>query len=219
LGSFIGEYMLYLLPLLLTSPDFITQPFNVTGASALSMELGGMYHDAQPESSVQFDDQVPLLDEWGGKGTKRWDIVAGYAVEFEETENRLVRVGIEIEHFVENNLSIDLGLHLLDVEQSGKDTLGVNASVQLRWHFIDEESWSMFIEGGIGILRSSANVPSGGSSFNFTPQIGSGFSFDAGNNNRWLVGVRWFHISNANTYNNNPSRDSVLLWTGISFPY
>jgi hypothetical protein len=195
------------------------QPFNVSAVTTLSMDLGSMYNDVQPNTNVQFDAQVPLYTEWGKKGSKRWGIVGGYAIDFEGTENRLVRVGIEIEHFVENNLSLDLGLHLLDVKQSGKDAYGLNASVRVRWHFIDEDTWSMFIEGGVGLLRTSANVPSDGSEFNFTTQIGSGFSFDAGNNNRWLIGVRWFHISNANTYNNNPSRDSVMLWTGISFPY
>jgi hypothetical protein len=183
------------------------------------MDLGSLYSDAQSIARVQFDDQIPLHTEWGQKGSKRWDVVGGYGVDFDETENRLIRVGFEIEHFVENNLSFDLGVHLLDVEQSGKDAMGLNVSVQLRWHFIDENSWSMFIEGGVGLLRTGANVPSGGSEFNFTTQIGSGFSFDAGNSNRWLVGVRWFHISNANTYNDNPGRDSVILWTGISFPY
>lgn len=210
--------MLYLLPLLLTTQD-LTIPFNVPAASTLSMNLGSLYNDAEPIARVQFDDQIPLHTEWGKKGSKRWDVVAGYAVDTEETENRLVRIGFEIEHFVENNLSLDLGIHLLDVEQTGKDAMGLNASVQLRWHFIDEDSWSMFVEGGAGLARMGANVPAGGSTFNFTIQLGSGFSFDAGNNSRWLVGVRWFHISNANMYTNNPARDSVMLWTGLSFPY
>ena len=210
--------MLYLLPLLLTTQD-LTIPFNVPAASTLSMNLDSLYNDAEPIARVQFDDQIPLHTEWGKKGSKRWDVVAGYAVDTEETENRLVRIGFEIEHFVENNLSLDLGIHLLDVEQTGKDAMGLNASVQLRWHFIDEDSWSMFVEGGAGLVRMGANVPAGGSTFNFTIQLGSGFSFDAGNNNRWLVGVRWFHISNANMYTNNPTRDSVMLWTGLSFPY
>ena len=210
--------MLYLLPLLVTTQD-LAVPFDVPAASALSMDLGSLYSDAEPTASVQFDDQIPLYAEWGQKGTKRWGVVGGYAVDFEETENKLIRVGFEIEHFVENNLSLDLGIHLLDVEQVGKDAIGLNASAQLRWHCIDEDSWSMFVEGGVGLLRTGANVPTGGSEFNFTIQLGSGFSFDAGNSNRWLVGVRWFHISNANTYNDNPGRDSVMLWTGISFPY
>jgi hypothetical protein len=77
----------------------------------------------------------------------------------------------------------------------------------------------MFIEGGVGLLRTGDDVPVDGSQFNFTPQIGGGFSFDAGNNNRWLVGVRWHHISNANMYGANPGRDSLMFWTGLSFPY
>jgi len=75
------------------------------------------------------------------------------------------------------------------------------------------------MEGGAGLLRTSNNVPTGGSKFNFTPQAGLGMSFDIGNNNRWLLGVKWHHISNANTYDMNPGRDSIMIWTGISFPF
>jgi hypothetical protein len=77
----------------------------------------------------------------------------------------------------------------------------------------------MFLEGGAGLLRTSQKVPSGGSRFNFTPQAGVGLTFDIGNNARWLIGAKWHHISNANMYDTNPGRDSIMYWTGISFPF
>jgi hypothetical protein len=77
----------------------------------------------------------------------------------------------------------------------------------------------MFLEGGAGLLRTSENVPTGGSKFNFTPQAGVGFTFDVGNNNRIITGVKWHHISNANTYATNPGRDSIMVWGGMSFPF
>ena len=78
--------MLNLLPLLLTTQD-LAVPFNVTAASTLVMDLGSLYSDAQPIAHVKFDDQIPLHAEWGQKGSKRWGVVGGYAVDFEETEN------------------------------------------------------------------------------------------------------------------------------------
>ncbi|HIN09780.1 MAG TPA: acyloxyacyl hydrolase [Phycisphaerales bacterium] len=213
--------MLYLLPLLLISTDFDLHPSGTAAASPLSFDLGGIHGEYQPEAQrhVQFDSQTPLHSLWGKKGSKRWGYGGGIAFDLEESDNQIKNFGIEFEFFVEDNLSLDLGFHLLKVEQTGKNASGFNATLHLRWHFIDKETWSMFIEGGVGLLRTSDDVPVDGSQFNFTPQIGGGFSFDAGNNNRWLVGVRWQHISNANMYNANPSRDSLMFWTGLSFPY
>ncbi|MEE2912256.1 MAG: acyloxyacyl hydrolase [Planctomycetota bacterium] len=206
------------MPLILATPDLISQPFDVSAATTLSIQFEGV-NDTQPEANERFESQAPLYSEWGLKKSKRLMIDGRLAIDIDDTNNQLSCVGIEAGYFVENNLSVNFALHILDVEQSGKDAIGLNPSAQLRWHFIAEDKWSMFIEGGAGFLRTSANVPSGGSQFNFTVQIGTGFSFDAGNQNRWLVGARWHHISNANTYNNNPGRDNIMLWAGLSMPY
>ena len=104
--------------------------------------------------------------------------------------NTLTTIGLEFEYFVEEDLSIDLGFLFMDVDQQGGDANGFNFTLQLRWHLKVEEEWSFFIEGGAGLLRTSDNVPNGGSKFNFTPQAGFGMTFDVGENDaRWLIGV------------------------------
>jgi lipid A 3-O-deacylase len=40
-----------------------------------------------------------------------------------------------------------------------------------------------------------------------------------GNDVRLLVGARWHHISNANLYRDNPGRDSLMGYVGLSFPF
>jgi hypothetical protein len=62
-------------------------------------------------------------------------------------------------------------------------------------------------------------VPFDGSQFNFTPQAGLGATMDIGQNRRWLIGVRWFHISNASLYANNPGRNNIMVYTGLSLPF
>jgi hypothetical protein len=74
--------------------------------------------------------------------------------------------------------------------------------------------WGFFQDGG-----STKNVPINGSEFNFTPQAGLGITWDIGEGNRWFAGVRWHHISNAGLYSDNPGRDSVLVYTGLSMPF
>ena len=72
------------------------------------------------------------------------------------------------------------------------------------WHFLSRDTWSLYVDFGCGMLGTTEPVPFDGSQFNFTPQAGLGATMDIGQNRRWLIGVRWFHISNASLYANNP---------------
>jgi len=194
------------------------QRVDIVAQSSLSLESTIAMQTAQP-IELQSTEMDPLPTTWGKEGTWRWGFSGGFAEDIKDSNNTLKILGVEYEYFVDDNLSLDLGLFIMDVDQVNENAKGLNFTLQLRWHFIAKESWSMFLEGGAGLLRTSENVPSDGSRFNFTPQAGVGFSFDIGNNNRWLIGVKWHHISNANTYSNNPGRDSIMIWTGISFPF
>ena len=62
-------------------------------------------------------------------------------------------------------------------------------------------------------------MPENGSEFNFTPQAGFGLTYDIGNENRLIFGIKWHHISNADLYEDNPGRDSIMGYAGISFPF
>jgi len=173
---------------------------------------------SQPTGTEALVDEK-IMTEWGQRGSWRWGIHGGVGEDMKHNENELILLGVEFDFFIADKLSLDIGLNLIDVTQTGDDTDGFNATLQLRWHVIAEEDWSFFLEGGAGLLFTEHNVPSNGSDFNFTPQVGLGFSFDAGDSSRWLIGFRWHHISNANTHRTNPGRDSLMLWAGITFPF
>ena len=192
------------------------QPIDFAAATTLSFNQNAV---EQPLEDTDGDSMSISTNTWGKQETWRWNLQGGYAKDVKDSDNTLAIFGVEFEYFMEDDLSLDLGFFGLDIDQEGSSASGLNFTLQLRWHFISHETWSMFLEGGAGLLRTSKKVPPGGSRFNFTPQAGLGFSFDIGNQNRWLVGVKWHHISNANLYETNPGRDSIMVWTGISFPF
>jgi hypothetical protein len=64
-----------------------------------------------------------------------------------------------------------------------------------------------------------SDEPDGGTYFNFTPQAGVGASFAVAEDTRLLAGVRWHHISNARSSDNNPGRDSLEIYAGVSFAF
>jgi lipid A 3-O-deacylase len=207
--------MLFLLPMLTLQFATTTQielhenQFEPTLLSSFSL-----MQPTQPEEVEE-----PTTTKWGQEGSWRWGIHGGYAEDMQHSENELILLGVEFDYFIADELSLDIGLQLIDVTQTGVNTDGFNATLQLRWHVIAKEDWSFFLEGGAGLLFTQDNVPSDGSDFNFTPQAGLGFSFDAGDSARWLIGLRWHHMSNANTHRRNPGRDSFMLWAGITFPF
>mgnify|MGYP002395564639 CR=1 FL=1 len=106
-------------------------------------------------------------------------------------------------------------------EQGGDSAFGLSASLGFRWHFVTKESWSLFADLGIGMLGTTDTVPPDGTSFNFMPRVGVGFTRQLDENVRLIGGLRWHHISNARTRGDdrNPSRDAALIYLGLVIPF
>jgi lipid A 3-O-deacylase len=173
----------------------------------------------EPEEEAPEMELRPARKRFGAKGSRRWSLQAGYGVEGKERDNSLALGGAGVSWFIADGLSLDLELNGMKFNQSGDDGWGANLNLLFRWHFINERDWSMYLDGGAGLLLTANDVPDDGSSFNFTPQAGLGFSFALSDDIRLMTGVRWHHISNANTYEENPGRDSVMGYVGVSFPF
>lgn len=154
-------------------------------------------------------------EEFGARGSDRWYIHAGAATTF---DNEFALAGAGISHFFANGHSINAELNGMAFSQDGDDAVGANLNLLLRHHIIRRENWSLYIDGGAGILGTTDNVPSGGSSFNFTPQAGGGATIRLNDEERLMVGLRWHHISNANTFDSNPGRDSLMGYVGLNLP-
>lgn len=103
------------------------------------------------------------------------------------------------------------------VSQTGPNAFAGGLDMEIRWHFLAFENWSLFGSIGGGMLGSTRSVPAGGSQFNFTPSVGGGVTVDIAENTRLYASLRWYHISNAGTYAHNPGRDSTSVWIGLSF--
>ena len=171
-------------------------------------------------------DLPALPPPFGTKDSMRWFVQAGGAVEFDETENIFLLGGGGFSYFMVDDLSLEIEFNLLGFSQQGDDAFGVNFTLLMRWHFLVRDTWSLYVDGGAGLLGTteivpgqSSDQPEGGANFNFTPQAGAGATFEVAENVRFFGGVRWYHISNANTNESNPARDSLFVYAGVSFPF
>lgn len=156
---------------------------------------------------------------FGARGTTRGYLHGGWGFQASNSSNNEWIAGLGVEHFIEEGLSLSLELNGLSIRQDGPNARAVNVNLLFRWHLVMEERWSFYLDGGAGLLFASEEVPDAGSEFNFTPQAGLGATFDIGGDVRLMAGARWHHISNANTDSNNPGRDNILAYAGVSIPF
>lgn len=154
---------------------------------------------------------------FGEARSMRWQLLGGYTNDFDGAGQE--QFGASVSWFFIDDLSIDLQLDSNYISQTGSNVWGLEGALLFRWHFISMETWSLYADAGCGVLGTTEPTPVGGTDFNFTPQAGGGLSFDLTEEVRLMVGVRWYHISNANTGETNPGRNSVLGYAMISFPF
>lgn len=169
----------------------------------------------KPEATEVPDGHPPFgsIDTW------RINLLGGAGSNLDDDAE--IFAGVGLSYFIAKRLSLEFELNgwYFNVEDGGAG--GISTAMLLRWHFwaSNDNRWTLFGEAGAGLLLASDDVPSTGSEFNFTPMAGGGVSIDLGKENRLLAGLRWHHISNANTRDDNPGQDSVLLFAGLSFPF
>jgi lipid A 3-O-deacylase len=182
-------------------------------AGDLTGEEGG---DERPISELK---RPTRPRKFGVKGHRRWYLLAGYGVDIHTSDNNQHWIGGGVSHFIADGLSLDLEANIYSINQRGPNTEAINANIMLRWHVIMERNWSLYLDGGAGIMYSFDPVPRNGTSFNLTPQAGLGATIALGADLRLMVGAKWHHISNANLGSNNPGRDSVVGYAGFSLPF
>ena len=181
--------------------------------------------EAPPDPDTSGPRPAPGFGKFGEKGSWRWYLSGGYGQDFRDTENGFAMLGGGVSYFVIDDLSLGVELNLLYFRQVGEDPSGINFNLLARWHFLVRDRWSLYVDGGAGILGTTQPVPDRtpesveGTRFNFTPQAGGGMTYEIRENTRFFVGLRWHHISNARSSGDNPARDSILVYVGVSFPF
>lgn len=198
----------------------------LTAGAIASVESDGLQNPlpSVPEGAIaQTEPTEPATPErFGTVGQTYWYVQAGPSISYDRDDDGFAAFGLAgagITDFFAHGHSINLELNKLKFIQPGDDAVGLNLGLLFRWHFVREEDWSLYVDGGAGFLVTSEDVPAeGGSQFNFTPQVGGGATFRMRNQEQLMVGLRWHHISNAELYPPNPGRDSILLYVGYLWP-
>ncbi len=193
----------------------------------LSLDMSAAY---QPEPEAPKAESPPTAPStprpgFGRSGSQCWTIGTGWAFDLRGSNDLNLYGAYSL--FVADELELALEVGGWYFNQPGQDTGGINGSMVFRWHFWHDKDydWTVYSDVGIGFLAALDEVPDGGTGFNFTPRAGFGYTKaigqEWGGGARWLIGLRWAHVSNGRILGDsrNPARESVMVYTGIIFPF
>ena len=196
---------------------------DVADAANLEFKAMPIVTSAAPHPEAPEDDLAPSMSAaalFGQAGSWRWNVQLGFGEDLQNTENRFGLGGLSFSYFATDDFSVEIEFNGLYFDQeSVDDAAGFNFNLLLRWHILARDDWSLYVDLGAGVMETSEPVPAGGSSFNFTPQLGGGISYEISDNVRLFTGMRWHHISNSRTFDFNPAQDSFYVYAGLSFPF
>ncbi|RLS50874.1 MAG: acyloxyacyl hydrolase [Planctomycetota bacterium] len=153
--------------------------------------------------------------QYGAEGSSAFTILVGGGSDLDGAD---YAQGIaEYSWFVAEGLGLGLYASGIGVWQPIEDAAGGGVGIDIRWHFLREETWSVYGELGCGVQFTTNEVPANTSDTNFAPWAGIGVrqQLDAGTS--LMLGVQWFHQSNARTDEQNPGRDSIGAYVGLSW--
>lgn len=159
------------------------------------------------------------LPAFGERRSWYWTLSGGVALHSDSTD---AGAYLGMGTFLADGFEFNFGVSGWHFAQEGDDADGVNPSLGFRYHFAPRERVDWYADAGIGLLLTSDDVPGDGESINFTPRAGVGALIRLGESGTRLdVGVGWRHISTASTTgsDDNPSRDSVMIYAGLVFPF
>ena len=124
--------------------------------------------------------------------------------------------------YVANDFAIGAEANVIGFLQGeGDDTTAYNISVFLRHHFIDTPKYTVFFDVLFGPEYSDDQVPGSGTYFNYLTRLGIGATTPINENTELMGGIRWFHMSNANTHgeDENPSINGVQYYLGVIWKF
>lgn len=168
------------------------------------------------------DEAAPVVNDSFLKGTWTCQVYGSATVGSNDGQLYLAHVGVG--YHILDNVSLNLeGVfgHLNAAEAGTDDGFTYGFDLLVRWHFVNRGDWTVYLDGGAGMIWFEDRFPFGGSHQNFTPQFGVGFTWRLKEHLRVMAGVRWHHVSNANRNGDdeNPGFDAAMIYAGVLFPF
>ena len=167
---------------------------------------------------------APLFGKAGDDfkmGTWAVELDGAYIHPIRFSEDKFYQANAAAHYYFGDDVSVGAELQGYYVDQPDEDTAILGGGLLLRWHFLEAERWSLFVDGGAGASIADAEVPQGGTHFNWTGKGGVGATIELREDLHLVGGARFWHISNGNLHgrDENPSQDGIQYYLGVLFTF
>lgn len=156
------------------------------------------------------------------KGT--WDIQAAgsFAWEFYPYDHEKIATGSAgVGYYLADNFAASLTVPVSHVRQYTQDATMVGLDFTLRYHFLQQDRFTLFGDLTGGLAQATHIVPPGGTYFNFTADLGMGATWRLSDQFYLVGGFHYFHLSNAaiRGINRNPDLNAAQPYLGVMFRF
>jgi len=165
-----------------------------------------------PHFALAGDDAPFKAGTWAGTatGSVMWDV--------SEHTDMAYALSLGAGRFFWDGISINAEVSGWNVIQDGDDATGFGLALVPRWHFYRTADWSVYVDGGLGVIFTNEDVPPGAKKQNFTEFAGLGFTRSLGERLMFMAGARYRHVSNSNG-SDNPGLDNIEGYLGLMLPF
>lgn len=154
---------------------------------------------------------------------RRWttEVLGTGLVDVTNRELAMGGITTGVGYYVFDNLAIMLDFSGYGFELGGHSGSAAGVTIGLRHHLLNVGRSSIFADVSFGVLETSRAVPYHGTHFNNTFEVGPGIAFPLRDNFYLIGGVRYFHLSNANSQGNtrNPSINAIQGVLGVAWRF
>jgi hypothetical protein len=156
------------------------------------------------------------------KGTFSLELESSYTTPIRFSTDEFVTGTAGVGYYLFDNWSVSLLGHIAHVNQDfDNDADGGGGSLLVRWHLFNFDRFSVYADGGGGLAWFDTDVPTFGTTYNYTARAGGGLAWRLKDDVYLLGGARYFHLSNGNQHGRpkNPSYDGVEWYLGVMFTF
>lgn len=191
------------------------------GAQAVAAEENAASTRSTESSSSMF-----------AKGTWTLDLTGAYYSSIEASDETIGDGAIAVEYYFDDRHAVRLEAlgYALNNDGPPEDDAGAGGlNLGLRYHYLEYERLTLFVEGAIGFfyadqsfpVRTSGDHAGYGTNFNFDEIVGLGGTYRLDEHTHLIAGARFMHISNAQIHgvDNNPSFNGVGGYLGVLFTF
>jgi hypothetical protein len=153
------------------------------------------------------------------KGLRLVTIYGGIAEQPTGEREQLAFCTAGLNYYFWDNWAFGIEFTGLGAAQTQEDVAAGGGDLLIRTHLWNYKQFSFYGDFAAGVLEASARIPPSGTDFNFDIQTGVGGAFHLYRNIDFLMGLRYFHLSNARQHGpeRNPSLNAIEGYAGLMF--